>query len=409
MSVKTNKAGIKRAAIRPASKIFFTVLVLVTFIGPLSLHLFFPSTPAVKADFGVDDSLAQFTVSAPMFVMAFMTLVFGSLADRLGRRRVLIWGILLFSLGGALSAAAGTIWVLIAGRLVQAAGGACGTALARVIARDVYGADRLVRAIAYLTMGYSLGPIIAPPIGGFMVEMSGWRSVLILASVAGLVIAGLVYFVIAETQEEGEPGYQPRSFLADYFLLFRNIRFSSLVVQVASSTGSFFALATGAAFIMIEYLGRPASEYGLYFPLMPGGYLLGNFVSSRLGARVSIETMVFASSGVMMAAMAGFAMLTFAGLVSPLTLFVPGCLLTFGQGMSTPYAQAGLLRVPPNLTGTASGVGSFAGMMGGAVLSQVYGFVADGTPIPLAVIVAVATLMAFAAAAVPFYLKTRSA
>ncbi|MBN06641.1 MAG: hypothetical protein CMM45_02255 [Rhodospirillaceae bacterium] len=392
---------------RPFGNFFFFVLVLVTIIGPLSLHLFFPSTPSVKAEFNVSESVAQLSVSAPMFVMAFMTLIFGYLADRLGRRRVLIGGILLFSIGGAISIAAETIWFLIFGRLVQAAGGACGITLARIIARDKYGQDQLVRAIAYLTMGYSLGPIFAPPIGGYLVEMFGWRSVLILALVAGLKIVTLVYFFIDETKPtkalKSDQDNEARSILKDFILLFRDIKFTSLTFQIGLSTGAFFTLATGAAFIMMENLGRPATEYGLYFTLLPCGYLLGNFVSGRVGSRVSIETMVLVSTAIMVAAISSFATFTFAGILSPMTLFGFGSALTFGQGMSTAYAQSGLLRVPSNLTGTAGGIGAFAQMFGAAVLSQLYGFLADGTVNTLVIIVGAATILALIAATINFF------
>ncbi len=257
-----------------------------------------------------------------------------------------------------------------------------------------------------------MAPIFAPPIGGFLVEASGWRSVLILAMAAGLAIALLVYFVISETRPRRNPNSdfdsEPRSLFGDSIILFQDMKFTSLSCQFGLSVGAFFTLDTGSAFIMIEHLDRPASEYGLYFPLLPGGFLVGNCVSGRLGSRVSIETMVFVATGVMVAATTSFAIFTFAGIVSPLTLFGFGCLLTFGQGMSTAYAQSGLLRVPTNLIGTAGGVGAFAQIFGGAVLSQLYGVAADGTPDPLATIVAAATFLAFAAASIPFYLNFRS-
>ena len=116
---------------------FVLVLASIAFVAPLSLHLFFPAIPAVRTAVAVDDATAQLTMSLPLLTMALLTLVYGSLSDRMGRRRVLLAGILLFCLGGALSAAAESVWLLIAGRLVQAAGGACGIALTRAIARDV--------------------------------------------------------------------------------------------------------------------------------------------------------------------------------------------------------------------------------------------------------------------------------
>jgi MFS transporter, DHA1 family, multidrug resistance protein len=387
------------------SRWLFAVLALVTFMGPLSLHLYFPAAPAVMVYFESSEAMIQMTVSAPLFAMAFMTLVFGSLSDRFGRRRVLLLGILMFLAGSVLAALSNSIWMLVGGRLIQASGGACGLALARAIARDIYGTDQLVKVVAYLTMAYSLGPMVAPPIGGLLADSLGWRSVLMFAAVSG----ALILILVARTINESGPGRSPnerrQSPWADYISLFRDIRFSAFALQAGASTGSFFALASGTAYIMTDYLGRPVAEFGLWFPLMPFGLWLGNFLSSRIGGRVGIETMVFGATGLMLLATSVFAALMMAGLVFPLTLFLPGFLLTFGQGLNTPFVQTGLLKASASLAGTAAGVGVFAQMFGGGLFSQIYGWVSDGTPVPLAATVWSATVVAFLASMIPFILS----
>src|SRR5690606_764731 len=120
---------------------------------------------------------AQLTFSIALFGMAFATLFYGSLSDRYGRRPVLLSGLVLFLVGSVVSAMASSSDALIAGRLVQAIGAGCAMTLARSIARDAYRAENLVKAIAYLTMFASLGPMISPIIGGVLIDTLGWRSV----------------------------------------------------------------------------------------------------------------------------------------------------------------------------------------------------------------------------------------
>src|SRR6202008_4084632 len=98
---------------------------------------------------------------------------------------VLLWGLALFVAGSLVAALAGSIAELMAGRLVQAVGAGCGITLTRAIPRDAYGPASLVKAIAYLTMAYTLGPMLAPPAGGFLIDHLGWRSVFWFALVAG--------------------------------------------------------------------------------------------------------------------------------------------------------------------------------------------------------------------------------
>ncbi len=152
-------------------------LACISLISPLAVHLFLPVIPAVKISLGLSDSVAQLTFSVALFSMAFATLFYGSLSDRFGRRPVLLSGLCLFLAGSAISAVANSVVALVLGRLVQALGAGCGITLVRAIAQDVYGASRLVKAIAYLTMAYTLGPMVAPLIGGVLVDALGWRSV----------------------------------------------------------------------------------------------------------------------------------------------------------------------------------------------------------------------------------------
>ena len=153
---------------RQPSAALFLALVAVTLVGPMSLHLFLPALALVKRAFAVDAGTAQLSFSLSMFAMAFGTLIYGSLSDRLGRLPVLIGGLVLFAGGAAVAAFAPNITVLILGRVLQGFGAACGVVIARAIVRDVYGADRLGQMLASLTAAYVVGPMVSPPLGGLL-------------------------------------------------------------------------------------------------------------------------------------------------------------------------------------------------------------------------------------------------
>src|ERR1700704_5924311 len=165
------------------------VLAALALLGPFAIHLFFPVIPVIKVDFQLTDALAQLAFSIGVFGMAFSTLAYGAFADRYGRRPVLLIGLSLFLLGSMISALAGSFIILLIGRLVQSIGAGCGITLARAIARDVYGAERLIKAIAYLTMFFAIGGLLAPGVGGVLVDQFGWRSVFAFAGITGLAIA----------------------------------------------------------------------------------------------------------------------------------------------------------------------------------------------------------------------------
>jgi len=388
---------------------FSLALGLTALITPLAVHIFLPVIPAVKAELALDDAQAQFTFSISLFTMAFATLVYGSLSDRFGRRPVLLSGLALFLLGTVISVLAQSVAMLAVGRLVQAIGAGCAMTLVRVIARDAYRAEHLIRVIAYLTMFYTLGPMVSPFVGGILVDTLGWRSVFAFALAAGAAITIAAYAAIPETHSAPGPASGSSSgILPAYVALLRRPVFTAFVLQSGFNSGGFLTMASASATLMKELLHRPATEFGLYFLAFPIGFLLGNLVSSRVGSRASNETMVLAGSVLALATILVQAFLLLNGHVQPLTIFVPGLFLTMAQGIALPYTQVGAMAVIPSLAGTAAGIGVFMQNFWGALFAQVYGWIADGTPRPMVLIVSISGVLCFLVGIVPFCLARRS-
>jgi len=388
--------------------LFALALASIALIGPLAVHLFLPVIPAVKAALGLSDALAQLTFSAALFGMAFATLFYGSLSDRYGRRPVLLAGLALFLLGSAVSALAGSIGTLVLGRLVQAVGAACGLTLSRAIAQDVYGRERLVKALAYLTMFFTIGPMISPIVGGVLIDAFGWRSVFGFALLLGGLIALIAYVAVFETRPPS-PEHRPGgNVLRNYYELFRHPRFTAFVLQSGFMTSTFLVAATAASSLLKDLLQRPSTEFGFYFLLFPFGFLSGNFITSRIGNRAANETMVLAGSLTSLAAVTVQSSLLLGGHVTPLTLFAPGFFITMGQGISLSYAQAGAMAINHKLAGTAAGIGVFVQNFCGAVFAQLYGLLADGTAVPLTETTAISVLLALGAGLVPFAMARKA-
>ena len=390
---------------RNPGRSFTIALGLTAFITPLAVHLFFPVIPAVKIALGLSDAYAQLTFSIALFGMAFATLVYGSLSDRYGRRPVLMSGLALFLVGSVVSAFAPTPLLLVAGRLVQAIGAGCSLTLTRAIARDAYRAEHLVMAIAYLTMFGTLGPMLSPIVGGFLTDMFGWRSVFAFALLAGGAISFTAYLVMYETHPLASRKAATESVAQSYFALFSRLRFNACVLQSGMNTGAFMVMASASASLMTELMHRPGTEFGLYFWLFPAGFFTGNFIATRIGNRLSSETMMMAGSMLALATVVTQALVLESGIVVPLALFLPGTFITMAQGISMPYAQAGAMNEVPRFAGTAAGVGVFMQNFCAAVFAQLYGIFADGTTRPMVMIAVLCGCLTFVCGTIPMLQK----
>ena len=365
----------------------------MTLIGPLSIHLFFPAVPFVGRAFAVEPGTAQLAFSLSMLAMAAATLAYGALADRIGRLPTLIGGLVLFSGGAAIGAAAPSIELLIAGRILQGLGAACGVVLARTMVSDVYGEERLPQMIAYLTAAYVIGPMLAPTIGGGLADTLGWQSIMILPAAFGLVTIALAVAVIGET---GRGGRARRSPLVEGFVrLLAMRRFVLHLGNPAFGSASFMSINAGAAFLMVEVLERPATEYGLYFMFGPLGFMIGNFLSGRLSGRFSAGALIVTGSLITLAGGLAVATPVLGMALTPLALFVPCGVLAVGQGLSMPQAQAAAMSADRTLTGTASGLVVFTQFLMSALATQLVSMFYDGTALStVAVAIGMAALSA---------------
>ena len=390
---------------RLQSPLFVPALASISLVGPLAIHLYFPAIPAAKVALSLSDAQAQFAFSVALFCMSFATLAYGALSDRYGRRPLLLSGLCLFLLGSIVAFAAETFTALVAGRALQAIGAGCGVTLARTIASDVYGTARLIKAIAYLTMFYTLGSASSPLVGGILIDAFGWRSVFGFALVVGSVILITSYVAIPETRPD-EHAARP-SMLRSWLSLLADVRFAPFVLQGGFNTGTFLVAATAASALMRELLDRPSTEFGLYFLMFPLGFLSGSFIATRLSGKISNEKMVFAGSAMSLSVVVIQSAFLLSGYVSPIVLFLPGFFITLAQGMSLPFGQAGAISINPKLAGMAAGIGVFMQNFCGAAFAQLYGFLADGTPGPMMVTTAISGCLSVAVSAIPLALSRK--
>lgn len=362
---------------------FLGALVLAMALGPMSVQMFLPALPSIQHAFAVDAGRAHVTLSAAMAAIAVATLGYGPLSDRFGRRPVLIAGQAFFVLGSALCWAAPTLSLLVAGRVVQAAGAAAGLVLARAIVRDTVPAQRVASVLAYFTMAMALVPMFTPAIGGLLIDAVGWRAIFVFSVAVGLVSLLAVALRVAETRPEGTRDAGVGT-LRGLGRTAREPAFWAYALAGGFGSAAFFGFIAAVPALMRDGMGRPATEYGLWFVTLVLSFVVGNFWAARASARLGRDRMIaFGACAIVGAACALFALYA-RGYWHPLALFGPGMLLTFGQGTAGPNTQAGAVAGDPALAGTASGLYGFVQTLLAAATAQAMGSLQDGTPVPMA-------------------------
>jgi len=393
---------------RPGSPHFLFILVALTALGPMSMQMFLPALPAIRTEFAVTGAAAQATLSVSMLAIALSTLAYGPLSDRFGRRPIVIFGLAVFLIGSAVCAAAPDIWVLVVGRALQGVGGASGMVLARAVVRDIYSRERSAAIIAYLTTAMAVAPMTAPAIGGVLTDFVSWRANFAFIGLVGLAIAVLVLVRLMETHTERETEFGFGEMMRGFARLLARPIFCGYAFNAAFSLSVFFAFISGAPYVIVDVMSRPATEYGFYFILTAVGFMSGSFVATRISQRMGIDKMILLGSSISFVTVATTAGLLAAGLWHPLTLFGPAAVSSFATGLSMPNAQAGAISVNPKAAGTASGLSGFIQMAVAAGVAQAVGTIHDGTPYPMIGVMLVCATLGLLAIALPLWHHRRT-
>lgn len=347
-----------------------STLILLAGISAMAMNVFLPSLPGMAAHFEVDYSVMQLSVATYLAMNAVLQVLIGPVSDKIGRRPVILSGVILFCLAtvGCLLAPNATVFLIF--RSLQAVI-AVAMVLSRAVVRDMYSQDRAASMIGYVTMGMAVVPMVAPAIGGILEDAFGWRANFLMLLACGLVVLAISWRDLGETSAPTENSLLQQ--FREYPELLKSPRFWGYCLASAFGSGAFFAYLGGAPFVGTEVFGLTPSQLGLYFAAPSIGYFLGNWATGLLAARKGVNTMVLWGTLISTLGMGLSLIVSYGGHSSPLVFFGFMSLVGIGNGMTIANATAGMLSVRPHLAGTASGLGGAIMIGGGAGLSALAG------------------------------------
>lgn len=376
------------------SRTVLALLVGLASVGPLSFQIVLPALPQWRETFGATAGVTQLVVSVSMAGMAVATLVYGRVADRFGRKPPLLLGMSLLAIGSLTCALAPTLPVLIVGRALQAAGGASGMVVSRAIVLDLYGRERARKAQAALGAAMMGAPLMATPLGGVLTDAFGWRSTFLVVAASGSVMLAAVALMLRETLDSKRVRH---GLVESYRALLGERAFLGYALQPGFAMAAFLGFLTGGAYIFADRYRIGPTGFGLHVLVVTIAFLGGSLLAGRLTSRASTDrTVVLGSALALAAAVAGLA-LALGGVWTAWALTGPAAALALANGLALPNAQAGAVSVREDLSGDASGLSGFINTLIGAGAAQLVGVLQDGTPLPLAWLMAVASALALAA------------
>ena len=364
------------------------VLVAMAAIGPMALNILTPAIPGLAVTFAADPAAVQLTLSLYLFGLAVSQLVMGPLSDRVGRRPVVLGGLILAVVSSVAALAATSIEALIVARIVQAIGISSGVVVGRAIIRDLYDRDRAAAMIGVVTAATVVAPMLAPMIGGFLDTALGWQAIF---AFVGLVSAATLLgatFWLAETQSAAMSGGIVR-FLSEARLLVSSRQFCGYALCVAANSAMFFVYIGGAPHVVVTIMGRTSAVYGVWFALTSVGFMTGNFFAAKTSMRFGVDRMIWWGTLLSLLGVAIEVALVLAvpdG--GPAIIFVPQILISFGSGLLMPNSLAGAVSVRPQAAGTASGFTGFLQMGLGGLSAQAVSHLLEGAPTALPMVLA---------------------
>ncbi|WP_070887986.1 multidrug effflux MFS transporter [Pseudomonas argentinensis] len=335
-------------------------------ISILSTNIILPAFPAIGQQLGVSSRELGLTLSSFFITFALAQLVVGPLADRFGRKHLVLGGLTLFVVGSLVAGLASSFAILIAGRVIQALGVCAAAVLARAIARDLFDGEALARALSLTMIATATAPGFSPLLGSLLTTALGWRAIFVMVGIAAVVIAVFYARGLGETlPPERRVRQSLPQVMGAYGRLVGDGRFILPAGAVSLLMSGLFASFGAAPAILMTGMGLSPLQAGLYFAATVFVVFAAGMAAPRLARRFGSRRV--ASVGFATAALAGGLLLI--GPSYPGLTWYSLSMVTFlwGMGLANPLGTAITMGPFGNEAGLASALLGFLTMGAAAI------------------------------------------
>ena len=371
-------------------------LTLISLIGSLMMlaalatDVMLAAFPTMAQDLGVSDAAIQQVLSIFLLGYALPHLVLGSLADRFGRRPVLLTGLVIYGLGSVVCLLAPTFAWLLLGRFVQGMGAAAGPLLARAILRDLFQGTELGRMMSFVMVFFAVGPILAPSLGAIILVFGDWNHIFIFLVLVAVLLLVWVAQALPETAPERDVhALDGRKIVRNTRLIFSHPLSGPMVLILSLAYAALIGYLASAPFIFITYYGVSEGMFALLFACVAGMSLITQPLNAWLLTRFSAFQILAVMLSLFVVVSALMVLQIALGVASLASLTVN--LAAFFACFSLILANGTALALEPHRerAGIASGLIGFSQLTVGALVGTFIGSFAEQGPLPLAISIAV--------------------
>jgi DHA1 family bicyclomycin/chloramphenicol resistance-like MFS transporter len=368
----------RREPLDPAKAAFRrSVLLLgaIAALGSLSTQLLVPALPSIAADLGIGVRSAQLVIGVFLVGLGGGQLLVGPIADRVERRHLLLGGLALFAAGSLLAAFSNRLEILLAARLLQAAGSATGLVIARVLLNTMVPPERAVAAQASLMSIVLVSPALAPVLGGVLTEWMGWRAIMGLLFASGLIACWVVSLRIPREASRRDPAASVKLHAA-YGRIIRNRRFLAATAAMACGSAVLYVFLGAAPFLLEGPYGLSPRETGLCLLLVATASIAGTKIVGRVQPFVDPLRL---GTGLSLLAVLLLGGVSLRGDPSLALFLAPCTILGLSAGFIGPTAIAHILVSAKGLEGTSTSLAGALQMTTSALAAWLAGsFAAQG-------------------------------